>query len=306
MNEAPAFPGARAPERQRDFYSDGQRLRLHEWGDPHGAPLVLCHGMWDHAHGFDLLAPYLAEHYRVIAIDALGHGDSGWVDHYVWPHVAYDVVRVLQSVAGARGACLVGHSMGGRLATGAAIIAPELVYKLVNIEGFGPGTREHPLPGDANSPEFGSVASLRAYLDVRRKAHGFLEWRPYAELEQLVVRRKRMNPRLSDAWLRYFCWHGSRRSADGFRWKVDPNAGVGAAPYKIDWVCREWRALTRPMLAVVAEQPDSWGPLAPELLDERLANVSLLERAAVSGTGHFPHMEAPQATAKLLLEYLQS
>jgi pimeloyl-ACP methyl ester carboxylesterase len=306
MLEPPEFPSAFPSERQYDFDSDGQRLRLHEWGDPHGSPLVLCHGLWDHAHGFDLLAPYLAERYRVIAIDARGHGDSGWVDNYTWPHMVYDVVHVLRRVAGARGAYLVGHSYGGGLATHAACVAPELVQKLVNMEGFGPGTREHPLPGGADFPDFGSVAAFRAYLDIRRKAHGFMEFRPYAELDQLVARRKRMNPRLSDAWLRYFCWHGSRRSADGWRWKADPNAGLSAGPFKSEWVGRDWQYLKRPMLAVVADQPDTWGPLAPEVLNPRLHRIPLLERAVVPGTGHFPHMEQPQATARLLLDYLQA
>ena len=306
MLEAPEFPGAQASERQTHFDSDGQRLCLHEWGDPQGTPLVLCHGLWDHAHAFDLLAPYLAEKYRVIAIDARGHGDSAWVDNYAWPHMTFDLVRVLKCVAGPRGALLVGHSYGGGLASHAACIAPELVYKLVNIDGFGPGTDEHPLPGGADFPELGSVAAFRAYLDLRRKAQSFMEWRPYAALDQLVARRKRMNPRLSDAWLRYFCWHGSRRSSDGWRWKADPNAGVGAGPFKAEWVGRHWRNLKCPMLAIVADQPDSWGPLAPALLDARLAQVPLLERAQVPGTGHFPHMEEPHATAKLLLDYLQS
>ena len=306
MHDAPEYPGAVAAERHYDFDSDGQRLRLHEWGDPHAAPVVLCHGLWDHAHGFDLLAPYLAERYRVIAIDTRGHGDSAWVDSYTWPHAVYDVVRVLQRVAATRGAHLVGHSFGGGLATHAACVAPELVRKLVNIEGFGPDAPDEPRLAAAGMPEPGSLAALRAFLDMRRKAQSFVEWRPYAQLSELVARRKSMNPRLSDAWLLYFCWHGSRRSADGWRWKVDPNAGVGPGPFKAEWVGRNWIHLKRPMLAVIADQKDSWGPIKPALLDQRLGYVPDVERATLPGTGHFPHMEEPRATAELLLDYLQA
>ena len=56
----PSFPGAVAPERRSRFVSSGLRLELYEWGDPAGRPLVLCHGFFDHARGFDTLAPLLA------------------------------------------------------------------------------------------------------------------------------------------------------------------------------------------------------------------------------------------------------
>src|SRR5688572_7742728 len=94
----PSCPGAVAPERTRTLDVGPVRLRLHEWGDPTGEPLVLCHGMWDHARGFDLLAPLLAERYRVIGIDARGHGGSSWTDAYGWAEDVLDITCVLRSI----------------------------------------------------------------------------------------------------------------------------------------------------------------------------------------------------------------
>jgi pimeloyl-ACP methyl ester carboxylesterase len=307
MYEAPDYPGAVPAERQYDFDSAGQRLRLYEWGDPDGFPVVLCHGYWDNAHGFDLLAPLLAQRYRVIALDTRGHGESAWVDQYHWSHMVYDVVHVLEFAASRHASAhLVGHSFGGSLATSAACIAPQLIDKLIDIEGFGPGTAEYPLPGNMGMFEPGSLAALRGYLEQRRKPHVFVSFRPYAQLDELVARRKLANPRLSDAWLRYFCWHGSRRNEAGWRWKADPELGAGADPFKVEWLGRSTQYLKRPMLAVIAAEQDSWGPLAPELLNQRLSYIPELERAKVPGTGHFPHMEKPGATAHLLLDYLQA
>jgi pimeloyl-ACP methyl ester carboxylesterase len=306
MLDVPVYPDAEPAARQYDFDARGQRLRLYEWGDPDGRPVVLCHGYWDNAHGFDLLAPYLAEHYRVIALDTRGHGESAWGDGYSLCHMVADVVYVLEHVAGTQPAHLIGHSYGGSMACYATWLAPQLVDKLVDIEGFGPGTAEHPLPGDVARIENGSLTALRVYLDQRRQSHGFEQWHAYGQLDDLVRRRKRVNPRLSDAWLRYFCWHASRHSADGWRWKCDPELGSGAVPYQTEWYARPLQYLKRPMLAVIADEPDSWGPLAPELLDRRLSLVPQLERAKVPGTGHFPHMEKPQPTAALLLDYLQA
>jgi pimeloyl-ACP methyl ester carboxylesterase len=299
----PEYLGARPPERDYDFDSDGVRLRLHEWGDPAGVPIVLCHGGWDHAHGFDLLAPFLADDFRLIAIDARGHGDSAWVDSYPYPHDVHDVMRVLRRVGRAH---LLGHSRGGGLATHAACYAPELVRKLINIEGFGPGRSSAPLPGHEHQPLPGTPRSLSAYLDVQRRSERLTEWAPYASLDELVRRRKRTSPRLSDDWLRYFCFHGSRHAPDGYRWKVDPAWGFSAGPWRADWIADSWAHQHRPMLAIVADQPDVWGPLPDDLLDERFAHVRNVHRVKVPGTGHFPHMEEPKATAHLIRDFLAS
>ena len=64
----PSHAEAVAPERASWIESDGLRLRLHEWGDPQATPVLLCHGMFDHGRGFDMLAPRLARRFRVLAV----------------------------------------------------------------------------------------------------------------------------------------------------------------------------------------------------------------------------------------------
>ena len=146
---------------------------------------------------------------------------------------------------------------------------------------------------------------LAGFLDER---HRLAEraWRPYESLDALAERRARQNPRLSHDWLRYFTFHGAHRSEDGWRWKVDPVMGRGFGPWKPDWIGRTWGALRTPLLAVIGSEPDTWGPLPEAILDERLSYVPKLERATVEGAGHFVHMEQPEATARLLMDYLAS
>jgi pimeloyl-ACP methyl ester carboxylesterase len=300
--ERPQYPGAQAPERTYDFDSDGCRLRIHEWGDPAAQPIVCLHGMWDHAHGFDLLAPLLAARYRVIALDARGHGDSAWLDTYSWPHDITDVLRLARSFGRVH---LLAHSKAGGVAMQAAICAPEQFDKLINIDGFGP-PRNFVTPGEGVRPQPGSPEALAEVLDIRRLAHRRRDWKPYAELDDLVQRRKRQNPRLSEAWLRYFCWHGSRHSPEGYRWKVDPALGILAGPFRPEWIGPSWKYVRAPVLAIIGAEQDTWGPLDPELLDERLQFVADLQRARIDGAGHFPHMEQPALTARLILDYLGS
>jgi pimeloyl-ACP methyl ester carboxylesterase len=190
------------------------------------------------------------------------------------------------------------------LATHAACHAAESIGKLVNIEGFGPSKTFVYPPGERERALPGTPGALTSFLDQRRRAHQRRDWRPYAELDDLVTRRQQQNPRLSTDWLRYFCWHGSRRDATGFRWKVDPLLGMEAGPWKPEWIKLVWQQVKTPTLALIASEDDTWGPIENELLDERLGCNPRVERARITDAGHFPHMEQPVETARFVLDYL--
>ncbi len=301
----PQHPEAVAPERASRLESNGVMLHLHEWGDPKAAPVVLAHGMFDHGRGFDLLAPYLAEHYRVVAIDARGHGDSDWCDSYTWEMDVLDVVNVLRWID--RPAHLVGHSKGGGQVMDAASIAPDRVRQIVNMDGFGPpddGFFQRPGGPDLTALSWVERCSL--YLDRRRRAAARQSWRPYESLEELVARRGQQNPLLPELWLRYFVFHGARQDEDGWRWKSDPQIAAGGfGPFKSEWIAPGWRRLRAPLLALIGSEPDTWGPLPESILAGRLENVKHLQRATVQGCGHFIHMQRPAAAARLMLEFLE-
>ena len=60
------------------------RVRHLDWGGP-GTPVILLHGLASSAHWYDLVAPYLREHYRIIAPDQRGHGQTTQAsDGYDW------------------------------------------------------------------------------------------------------------------------------------------------------------------------------------------------------------------------------
>jgi pimeloyl-ACP methyl ester carboxylesterase len=289
----PTFPGAAPPERLQTVDALGLHLSVLEWGDPAAQPLVLTHGMWDHARSFAAFAPLLAQRFRVIAIDARGHGDSSWADSYTWMTDVLDVVTVLCWIG--RPVFLVGHSKGGGQATDAARILPDAVIKLVNIDGFGPPE----LPdGDKPIP-----ARCAEFLDLRRRLRD--TWRPYPDVEALVERRRHQNPRLSREWLRYFTFHGARQDADGWRWKSDPHMAHGFGPWRPDWIGASYAALRMPMLAIIGSEQDTWGPLPEPILAPRLAGVRQLVRRTIHGAGHFVHIERPAETADTIVDFLE-
>ena len=87
-----------------------------EWGEPDGVPVMLLHGGGQNRHAWKGTAARLAAAgHHVLAIDARGHGDSGWdpLGRYDMPDFADDVVAAISYFENPP--AVVGASMGGTL-----------------------------------------------------------------------------------------------------------------------------------------------------------------------------------------------
>ena len=96
--------------------SDGVSLNLVEWSSE-GVPMLLLHGYSNEAHIWDDFIPTVSPHYRVLALDLRGHGNSDWHPQAAYAyddHVA-DVEAIVESL-GIDRLVVVGHSLGGRIA----------------------------------------------------------------------------------------------------------------------------------------------------------------------------------------------
>jgi len=95
----------------------GGDVQVREDGDRRDPPLLLIHGFQASMRWFDAVTPRLARDHRVIRIDLLGHGGSEKPrDGYRIEEQA-DLVAQAMERLGVRRAAVVGHSMGGEVAT---------------------------------------------------------------------------------------------------------------------------------------------------------------------------------------------
>lgn len=117
--------------------SDGLRLAVTEFGGA-GPPILLLHGLMGRASTWWAVAEWLADHGRVVGLDARGHGRSGARGPWTTERMAADVVDVL---AGLGPAVVIGHSMGGLHGLVAAARCPWLVRALV-VEDMGVDFRD--------------------------------------------------------------------------------------------------------------------------------------------------------------------
>ncbi|MBI4884795.1 MAG: alpha/beta hydrolase [Actinobacteria bacterium] len=87
-----------------------------------GAAVVLIHGITECRQVWQPLIAPLAERYRVVAVDLRGHGESEAGDAYDPITLAGDVAETLAHLD-AQSPLVVGHSLGGVVATAFAAIA---------------------------------------------------------------------------------------------------------------------------------------------------------------------------------------
>ena len=111
-------------------------LTLHwiSWGDPHDPPVVLLHGAGAHARWWDRLVPALLPGWRLLAPDLRGHGGSDWAAAPYLIEDFHDDVHGLLEIIAPRRVVLIGHSMGGRVATWFAAHHPERVRGLALLD----------------------------------------------------------------------------------------------------------------------------------------------------------------------------
>jgi 2-succinyl-6-hydroxy-2,4-cyclohexadiene-1-carboxylate synthase len=108
-----------------------------------GRPLVLLHGLTGRAATWHEHFGPLTQHFRVIAVDLLGHGHTSTPEdpaRYRMDEASADLIAVLQH-ANALPAVLLGYSMGGRLALYTALAHPTCFSALI-LESASPGMRE--------------------------------------------------------------------------------------------------------------------------------------------------------------------
>ena len=119
-----------------DQYVDLNGLRFHyrDWGGS-GRPAVFLHGLASNSHIWDMVAPLLAEHFAVVALDQRSHGESaGPDDGYDFATIAGDL-RLFIEALGLERPLLVGHSWGGNVALELATTHADGAGGLVFVDG---------------------------------------------------------------------------------------------------------------------------------------------------------------------------
>lgn len=134
-------------------------------------PLVCVHGLMTTSYSFRYLVEPLAERFHLVTFDLPGAGESDKPDARYGPIEMAEAIAAFVDAAGARGARVLGNSMGGYLAMWLALRHPEAASRLVNLHSPGvPTPRMHALAAALAVPGAASVLDRLVRRDPERWA----------------------------------------------------------------------------------------------------------------------------------------
>jgi pimeloyl-ACP methyl ester carboxylesterase len=285
----------RAPE---SFDLDLRGLRHHvtRWPGTDPEPVFLLHGWADTGDTFQFLVDEMPRHRTFIAPDLRGFGRSEWpAEGYWFPDYFADLEALLERLAPIGQVTLIGHSMGGNIATLYAGIRPERIHRVVCIEGFGLA-RTH--PGQA-------PARYREWLGQLREPPAFARFPSLEAFTHLLFRR---NPRLAPERAAFIAAAWTERQPDGsVTVRADPaHKRVNAVLYRREEAEAVWREVTAPVLYVVAQQSDFLPRLGEDGRPENMARlIQRLEACVIPDAGHMVHHEQPEMLAEEIEAFLE-
>jgi pimeloyl-ACP methyl ester carboxylesterase len=277
-----------------------QRLPLHylDWGNPDAPPLVLIHGGRDHARSWDWVAERLRDRWHIIAPDLRGHGDSPWKQEgtYDMPGFICDLAELVHQLK-LEPVTLVGHSLGGNIATRYAGIFPRLVKRLVSIEGLG-------LSPKAMAAQLATPLAerMRLWVEAQRNLAGLAPHR-YKTIDEVIARMQQAHKHLSPGQASHLARHGVNSNDDGtWSWKFDPHLRV-FPPVDIaaEEVERLWANVACPTLLVYGRQSWASNPLE----DGRARHFKDARVVLVENAGHWVHHNQTDFFVKVVREFLE-
>jgi len=257
--------------------------------------VLLFHGFMDAALSFDRLAQRLrGAGYRVLAPDLRGFGQAprpGAAAYYHFPDYVFDVADIRAALC-PEPVHVLGHSMGGTVATLFSGAFPETVRSLISLEGLGPPDNDPAVGPDRMRQWIEQVRAER----VRSAAKDMTPDEAFSRL--------RMNhARVPEPVLREVIQHLVRPgdAPGSVQWCFDPLHRTRAPmPFQAVLLKAFMGRVAAPVLFV------DGGPTGfhPPDEDERLASFSSLRKVTLDGAGHMMHWTQPDELANVVLSFL--
>ncbi|MCL4252181.1 MAG: 2-succinyl-6-hydroxy-2,4-cyclohexadiene-1-carboxylate synthase [Anaerolineae bacterium] len=242
----------------------------------------MLHGFTgDGASFIENLSP-LAENYRLIAPDLLGHGQTASPPdpkRYAISHAIADIKSLLTQL-GIEKCVVLGYSMGGRLALGFSLSHPENVSALIlesSSAGLStPEEREARIFSDENLARRILAGGIENFVDEWEKL-------PLWDSQSANLKARLRMHRLKNNPL------GLANSLRGM--------GTGAQPY----LGNRLAELTMPVLLITGEHDTKFTRIAGEMA-QSIPHVTI---QTITGAGHAVHLEAPDDYIGVIRTFLQ-
>ncbi|MFQ3235345.1 MAG: pimeloyl-ACP methyl ester carboxylesterase [Paraglaciecola sp.] len=262
------------------------------FGDPEKPLMIALHGWLDNAASFIPLSAYLSDYY-VVALDFAGHGHSGHRSADCQYHLL-DYVHDLHELVEQQqwqDFILLGHSMGGIIASLYSAGFAEKVSQYISIESLGPMTK------DVKS----SAVQLRESVQSRLANQTSKAQHPLDK--QSIIRARAIAGKFNEQWAELLVTRNLYALNGQLRFRTDRRLRILSSLRLTEGQAESFlKAITCPVLVIIAK--DGYN-MMKESVKQRHNWVKTITVAHCEGS-HHPHMDNSAAVAKHVADFLKT
>ena len=277
-----------------------QPFFLRHWGDPGLPKLLLLHGFPEYGGAWGDLAPLLAHRFHCIAPDQRGFGQS-WAPQEVSAYATGKLVGDMVALIGDEPLYVLGHDWGAAVAYALTMMRPDLVRRLIIMNGV------HPVPFRRALAAGGPQTAASQYIHYLRAEGSEEKLRQdnYAKLMTLF------SANMDHAWADADTvaayrkeWDRPGRLQGMVNWyRASPLAvgTPGEVLTDLPGLPVEKMQVRCPHLLIWGAEDTALLPEATEALEDFAPDLT---RITIAGADHWLHHQKPDQVAQAILDWL--
>ena len=279
---------------------NGNPFFVRRWGAPDLPKILMLHGFPEYGGAWAPVAERLSDKFHCIAPDQRGFGQS-WAPDDVSAYATSALVGDMAALIGDAPLIVLGHDWGAAVAYGLAMSRPDLVEKLIIMNGV------HPVPFQRAMAAGGAQTEASQYINYLRKAGSEekLAEDGFSKLMALFSAKMDLGWLTDDLRAEYLTeWARPGKLKTMIHW-------YRASPLMVAEVGRpitdlkEWSAeklqVWCPHLLIWGVEDTALLPVATEELEDFAADLTRVE---IAGADHWLHHQQPDAVASAILDWL--
>jgi pimeloyl-ACP methyl ester carboxylesterase len=278
---------------------NGEQFFVRHWGDKDAPKILMLHGFPEYSGAWADLAPLLATRFHCIAPDQRGYGQS-WRPAEVEKYKTSLLVSDLVALIGDEPLIVLGHDWGASVAYALTIGRPDLVSKLIIMNGV------HPAPFQRELAKGGPQTDASQYIHFLRRegSEEILAENNFEKLMGLFSANMNMDWLSGETLTQY---KAAWRDVSGLRGMVN---WYRASPLKIGGPGEAIEGLTFDPARLQVRCPHLlvWGTadtaLRPETTQELEDYAPDLTRIEIADVDHWLHHQKPREVADAILGWL--
>lgn len=279
---------------------NGNPFFLRHWGDETLPRLLMLHGFPEYGGAWEALAARLSERFHCIAPDQRGFGQS-WAPDEVSAYTTSALVGDMAALIGDAPLTVLGHDWGAAVAYGLAMFRPDLVERLIIMNGV------HPVPFQRAMAAGGAQTEASQYIHYLRAegSEDRLAEDDFAKLMALFSANMDLDwltPDLRAAYLREWARPGRLRTM--IHWYRASPLKVGKPGEPISDLPEfplEKLQVHCPHLLIWGQDDTALLPVTTEGLEDFAADLTRVE---IKGADHWLHHQKPDEVAAAILAWM--